>query len=116
MRHVILRGFEGEKDWRLIGMSKTSRFCRDRPEQIADAPGKSTAERSGGHFPACAAFGAVEQIEVWLLHGPLRGEHQDRFAGHTLREQVTHPFDARGGFARAHGARDEEFRVRGEIQ
>jgi hypothetical protein len=49
------------------------------------------------------------------LQSPLRGEHQDRFAGYTLRDEIAHPLNTNCGFARARWTRDEETRVKGRF-
>src|SRR5690242_19816720 len=108
MRHVILRGFEREKNWWLVRMGKASGFRRNRPEQVTDPSSESTTQGGGSHFATGRALGAVKQVEVGLLDTSLCGEHQDRFTGYALGEQITHPFDRRGRFAGAHRARHEE--------
>ena len=111
MRHVILRSFEGEKNRWLVRMSKTRRFCRNRPEQVTDPLREPTAKSRGGYLAAGTTFGAIQQIEIWFLDTSLGCEHQDGFARHALREQITHPFDGRGRFSGTHWAGDEEFGV-----
>ena len=95
-------------------MGKPGHFRCNGPEQITHAP-RQAANRGWSHLPTCAAFRAVEQIEIWLLQSPLRGEHQNRFAGHTLLEQITHPLDTRAGFPRPCRTGNEEFRVEGRF-
>src|SRR3989304_2889370 len=95
-------------------MSKTSRFCRDGPEQVTHTIRKTT-DRGGGHFATRAALRTVKQIQIRLLLGPLRCEHEDGFTWHALSEQVAHPFDARAGLARPCWARYEEFRIEGRF-
>ena len=114
MRHVILRGFEREEDRGLVGVSKSRRFHGEGPEEIA-YPSCQAADGRGSRLAARAPFRAIQKFEIRFLQCPLRGEHKDRFAGHALREQVTHPFDARGCFACPRGTRDEEFGVEGRL-
>lgn len=95
-------------------MGKTDRFGNEGPEQIAHAARKS-ANCCGSHFAARAALRAVQQIQIRLLQGTLRREHQNRLAWHSLRKKVTHPFDACGRLPRPCRTRDEELGIEGRF-
>ena len=63
--HVILRGFQGEKGWLIVGVLETGLSGDQGPEELDGAAGDTTQGCNGRQ----AAVG-----QVWAFHGLVVGE------------------------------------------
>ncbi|MBV6467183.1 MAG: hypothetical protein PGMFKBFP_02526 [Anaerolineales bacterium] len=112
-RHVVLRGFEGEEDGRLVGIFESRAVGDERPEEFAHAAGES-AEGGEGDLSTGEARGE-DGLLVGRLQSPLGSENQHGLGGQARGQETKRALHSCGRLARARASTQEDLRVEGKV-